>query len=122
MNLPSDFSLSALEEEIINDNLADGMNGLRFLLENAEAVDKIEYGRLLKLAGFKDPEKQSIDHFIYDSLSLTPDDFYDTWGVNFWIARSMNIQVIAGIYNELGMFMQVNYLLDLAKRIKEDRS
>lgn len=122
MNLPSEFSLSALEEEIINDNLADGMNGLRFLLENAEAVDRLEYGRLLKLAGFKDPEKQSLDHFIHDSLMLGPDDFYDAWGVNYWIARSLNIQVIAEIYKDMGLFMQVNYLLDLAKRIKEGHS
>ena len=122
MNQPFEFSLSALEEEIINDNLADGMNGLRFLLENAEEIDKTEYGRLLKLAGFKDPEKQSIDNFVTDSLVLSPDEFYEAWGVNYWIARSMNIQVIAGIYNELGMFMQVNYLFDLAKRIKEGHS
>ena len=117
-----DELLSKLEEEIINDNLADGMNGLRFLLENAEVIDKTEYGRLLKLAGFKDPEKQSIDNFVMDSLVLSPDEFYEAWGVNYWIARSMNIQVIAGIYNGMGLFMQVNYLLDLATKIKEGQS
>lgn len=122
MNLPPEFSLSALEEEIITDNLADGMNGLRFLLENAEAVDRIEYGRLLKLAGFKDPEKQSLDNFIYDSLRLTPEDFYDAWGVNYWIARSLNIQVVSEVYKDMGLFMRTNYLFDLAKRIKEDQA
>lgn len=119
MNLPSEFSLSALEEEIINDNLADGMNGLRFLLENAESVDRIEYGRLLKLAGFKDPEKQSIDHFIYDSLRLAPEDFYDAWGVNYWIARSMNIQVIAQTYRNLNMSEKILYSQYINKTIKE---
>lgn len=122
MNLPPEFSLSALEEEIITDNLADGMNGLRFLLENAEAVDRIEYGRLLKLAGFKDPDKQSLDNFIYDSLKLTPEDFHDAWGVNYWIARSLNIQVVSEVYKDMGLFMRTNYLFDLAKRIKEDRA
>lgn len=122
MHLPSEFSLSSLEEEIINDNLAGGIDGLQFLLQNAGAVDLNEYGSLLKLAGFKDPEKQPIRDFVYDSLINEPDVFYDAWGVNFWIARSMNIQVIAQTYRELNTFEKIMYLQYVAKKIKEGQS
>lgn len=122
MNLPFEFSLSALEEEIIDDKLLEGRRGLEFLLLNINEVGMEDYPFLVKVAGVAD-SRHDLMEFAFDSLRMTPDEFYDRYGVNFWIARGMNLQRLANEYNAFNSAEKHFVLKYLEKKImKEDRS
>lgn len=85
--------LVELEDELIKSKLSEGKEGLAFLLEYAGPYDDDRYDLLLKQAGitcnFYDDSE--LEGFITDSFSMDPDEFYDKYGVNFWISRDANL-------------------------------
>ncbi|PTI88115.1 hypothetical protein [Staphylococcus simulans] len=81
--------LVKLEDELIKSKLSEGKEGLAFLLEYAGPYDDDRYDLLLKQAGVTHTDE--LDEFITDSFSMDPDEFYDKYGVNFWISRDANL-------------------------------
>ncbi|WP_432371911.1 hypothetical protein [Staphylococcus chromogenes] len=86
-----------LEDELIKSKLSEGKEGLAFLLEYANPYDDDRYDLLLKQAGVKYDfyDDEELEGFIIDSFSLGPDEFYDKYGVNFWISRDANLTTLS---------------------------
>lgn len=86
-----------LEDELIKSKLNEGKQGLAFLLEYANPYDDDRYDLLLKQAGVKYDfhDDDELEEFITDSFSMGPDEFYDKYGVNFWISRDANLTTLS---------------------------
>lgn len=86
-----------LEDELIKSKLNEGKKGLAFLLEYANPDDDDRYDLLLKQAGIKYDfyDDDELEEFITDSFSMEPDEFYDKYGVNFWISRDANLTTLS---------------------------
>lgn len=85
--------LVKLEDELIKSKLSEGKEGLAFLLEYAGPYDDDRYDLLLKQAGITCDfyDDSELEEFITDSFSMDLDEFYDKYGVNFWISRGANL-------------------------------
>lgn len=86
-----------LEDELIKSKLSEGKQGLAFLLEYANPYDDDRYDLLLKQAGVKYDfyDDGELEEFIKDSFSKGPNEFYDKYGVNFWISRDANLTTLS---------------------------
>ncbi|MCD9060578.1 hypothetical protein [Staphylococcus chromogenes] len=86
-----------LEDELIKSKLSEGKQGLAFLLEYANPYDDDRYDLLLKQAGVKYDfyDDEELEEFIKDSFSKGPNEFYDKYGVNFWISRGANLTTLS---------------------------
>lgn len=86
-----------LEDELIKSKLNEGKQGLAFLLEYANPYDDDRYDLLLKQASVKYDfyDDDELEEFITDSFSMEPDEFYDKYGVNFWISRDANLTTLS---------------------------
>lgn len=89
--------LVKLEDELIKSKLSEGKEGLAFLFEYAYLYDDDGYDSLLKHAGITCDfyDDSELKEFIVDSLSMDPDEFYDKYGVNFWISRNANLTTLS---------------------------
>lgn len=89
--------LVKLEDELIKSKLNEGKEGLAFLLEYASPYDDDRYDLLLKQAGVKYDfyDDEELEEFITDSFSMEPDEFYNKYGVNFWISRDANLTTLS---------------------------
>lgn len=90
-------SLLKLENKMIESKINEGKEGLAFLLEYASPDDDDRYDLLLKRAGieYEWDDTDKLDKFIEDSFHMNPDDFYDKYGVNFWISRDANLTTLS---------------------------
>lgn len=89
--------LVKLEDELIKSKLNEGKEGLAFLFEYADLYDDDGYDSLLKHAGITCDfyDDSELEEFIVDSFSMDPDEFYDKYGVNFWISRNANLTTLS---------------------------
>lgn len=98
-------ALLKLENEMIETKINEGKEGLAFLLEYVSPDDDDGYDLLLQLAGIEyDSELgdlDTLDEFIRDSFHMNPNDFYDKYGVNFWISRDANLTTLSKSINNL---------------------
>lgn len=89
--------LLKLENEMIETKINEGKDGLAFLLEYASPDDDDRYDLLLKQAGieYESDDTDQLDKFIKDSFHMDSEDFYDKYGVNFWISRDANLATLS---------------------------
>lgn len=89
--------LVKLEDELIESKLSEGKEGLAFLFEYTNSYDDDRYDLLLKQAGIKYDfyDDEELGEFIKDSFSMGSDEFYDKYGVNFWISRDANLTTLS---------------------------
>ncbi|MDN5831732.1 MAG: hypothetical protein L0H27_06865 [Tetragenococcus halophilus] len=89
--------LLKLENEMIETKINEGKDGLAFLLEYASPDDDDRYDLLLKQAGieYESVDTNESENFIKDSFHMIPDEFYDKYGVNFWISRDANLTTLS---------------------------
>lgn len=117
MNLEDYDAINKLENEMIADKLKEGVTGIEFLFENIKEDDMHLHSNLLAFACVQ--TREEISEFSIDSLKMNPDEFYNKYGVNFWISRNMNIQMMADEYKEMGAIQKVETLQLLEKKLKE---
>ncbi len=96
-------ALLKLENEMIETKIKEGKDGLAFLLDYANPYDDDRYDLLLKHAGveYKTIDTDSLEYFIKDSFNMNPDNFYDKYGVNFWISRDANLTLLSKSVNNM---------------------
>jgi hypothetical protein len=84
-----------LENEIINDKLSQGINGVEWLvlqkIVGHEDMDNLD--RWLKI--IKDIEKKDEEFLMLDALNMNHTDFYNKHELNWWISVSNTLTYLA---------------------------
>lgn len=92
--------VSELEEQMYETYLHGTKDQLKFLLENQEEPDYIDFRKLLSHANIDDTSKQEVLRFSLDAIA-TPrterNHFMDVYGVNYEISREFSLQTL-GVY------------------------
>lgn len=81
----------AMERQIITDKLADGIDGVEWLVLQVLVDER----RIFKLNDWlelvHDIDKKEPESVMIDALSMQSDDFYDKHELNWWITVSVTL-------------------------------
>lgn len=95
--------VSELEEQMYETYLHGTKEQLKFLLENQEELDYIDFTKLLNHANVDETDKRGVLNFSLDALAMPRAErnhFMDVYGVNYEISREFSLQSLADYYTE----------------------
>lgn len=95
--------VSELEEQMYETYLHGTKEQLKFLLENQEPPDYIDFRKLLNHANIDETDKQGVLKFSLDALAMPRTErnhFMDVYGVNYEISREFSLQTLGDYYTE----------------------
>lgn len=115
--------VSELEEQMYETYLHGTKEQLKFLLENQEEPNYIDFKKLLNHANIDETDRKGVLKFSIDALA-TPrtkrNHFMDLYGVNYEVAREFSLQSLGDYYT--GNTSQQDEILDTFYRLINDKN